>query len=303
MLAAIGWGLLWIFTAGKLPCSKASVATAYFIGANAQTWFDTGALVTTVGNFPAQRGAVVGLEKSYTGLGASVLAEIYTAFFRVSGSEDGVTPFLLALTLGLVTVPLVCSIFIVKSPGTDNNPPLVWRRITIGYILTSLLAGVLLVAAVIQAEVIVSAAVKYALLVLASLLLLSLCGIPLVGRMNDFNLGTINDPSLPLLGPDPATPVCSMWCSSLFSCLVSSFSPIPFLSRIQAHHTHIFNNHSYLHISDLATPPSPSQPLFGTDLSAHFGRTTLPQCCAHIGVLALLFLCPAWHWCWRYRHK
>ncbi|ESL05213.1 hypothetical protein TRSC58_07156, partial [Trypanosoma rangeli SC58] len=48
------------------------------------TYFDAGSLMAVLGSFPKTRGFVVALMKTYTGIGASVLAVIHYSFFRDS---------------------------------------------------------------------------------------------------------------------------------------------------------------------------------------------------------------------------
>jgi hypothetical protein len=183
VFAFIGWGLLWMFTDGRIEASQASVAAAYFIGANAQTWFDTGALVTNIGNFQSQRSIIIGLEKSYTGLGASILSEAYTALFRIENSQDGVTPFLLALCLSVTIVPFIAAFFLNKIPETsDAALEPVRKRILYGYFWTYMLAAALLSAALLQYFLTPTPLLRYSLLAVVGVIILVLFSIPYVGK-------------------------------------------------------------------------------------------------------------------------
>jgi hypothetical protein len=57
---------------------------------NAGTWFDTSALVTSVRNFPNDRGMVVGVLKSFLGLSSSIFTSIYA--WCASWRGDGPQP-------------------------------------------------------------------------------------------------------------------------------------------------------------------------------------------------------------------
>lgn len=48
---------------------------------NAGTWFDTTSLATNIRNFPADRGTVIGILKSFLGLSASIYSSIYITTF------------------------------------------------------------------------------------------------------------------------------------------------------------------------------------------------------------------------------
>ncbi|MEW5313536.1 MAG: hypothetical protein WDW38_005096 [Sanguina aurantia] len=52
-----------------------------FMAGNAGTWFDTTALATNIRNFPADRGTVIGILKSFLGLSASIYSSIYITTF------------------------------------------------------------------------------------------------------------------------------------------------------------------------------------------------------------------------------
>ncbi|KAK9913134.1 hypothetical protein M0R45_036958 [Rubus argutus] len=82
VLNFFGHFMMWLAIAQKIPKPKVWHMCMYMgIGANSHTFTNTGALVTCVKNFPESRGVVIGLLKSYGGISAAVVAQLYHAVY------------------------------------------------------------------------------------------------------------------------------------------------------------------------------------------------------------------------------
>ncbi|KAH9298098.1 hypothetical protein KI387_029780 [Taxus chinensis] len=120
----VGYGMIWLSVTQRIHRPALwQMCIFMFIAAQAQTFFNTAVVVTTVNNFPTCRGTVIGLMKGFLGLSGAILIQIYHTMY-----EGDQSSYLLMLSWlpTLVSVLFMFVLHIYPTSQEDGKKTLDW---------------------------------------------------------------------------------------------------------------------------------------------------------------------------------
>ncbi|KAH9670364.1 Nodulin-like domain-containing protein [Citrus sinensis] len=140
-----GFFMIWLSVSHRLGAKPHvwQMCLYMLIGANSESFPNTGALVTCVKNFPKSRGIVIGLLKGLIGLSGAIMTQIYHA---VNGDNTKALILLLACLPTIVPIVFIPTIRIIKIARPGNELKVFYSFL---YILL-VLAGFIMVTIIIQ---------------------------------------------------------------------------------------------------------------------------------------------------------
>ncbi|KAG8376614.1 hypothetical protein BUALT_Bualt09G0081800 [Buddleja alternifolia] len=178
-----GYFMIWLAVTSRIPKPHVWQMCLYIcIGANSQTFSNTGALVTCVKNFPQSRGIVIGLLKGFTGLSGAIITQLFHAFY---GHNSKALILLIAWLPAAVNCVFLRVVRYMKTDGPDNEIKIFYQLL---YVSLGL-AGFLMIMIIMQNWLVFSTA---AFAGSASVVLILLLAPLLIVFREEFNNWKIN---------------------------------------------------------------------------------------------------------------
>ncbi|PWA94060.1 Major facilitator superfamily [Artemisia annua] len=154
-----GYFMMWLSVTHRIPEPRIWQMCMYMcIAANAQNFENTGVLVTTIRNFPENRGVVLGLLKGFTGLSGAIFAQVYLAVYGVdSDSKDLI--LLIAWLPAVVSVLFVYTIREIKGVKLTQSNEI---KVFYNFLFVSIVLGLFIMAMIIAQKMVNFTRVGYA---------------------------------------------------------------------------------------------------------------------------------------------
>eukprot|EP00899_Mesostigma_viride_P000628 jgi/Mesvir1/10566/Mv21786-RA.2 len=112
----VGYFVVWLAATGRVAPSYMQLLVVFAVAANGTAWLDVSALATCIRNFPQQRGAAVGILKSFVGLSGALFTLAYRGLLMPHAS---LIPLMMCIVPLVFGAPMWTALRLV--PDTSAN--------------------------------------------------------------------------------------------------------------------------------------------------------------------------------------
>ncbi|XP_026440259.1 protein NUCLEAR FUSION DEFECTIVE 4-like [Papaver somniferum] len=137
----VGYFMVWISVSGRISKPHIWQMCLYIcIGANSQNFTLTSVMVTSVKNFPGNRGTLLGLLKGFTGLSGAVMTQLYLAIY---GNNSTSLILFIAWFPAVISIFFVYAIRLIKVVGQSNvEGRVIYKYLMISAVLALFIMGI-----------------------------------------------------------------------------------------------------------------------------------------------------------------